>query len=71
MEHIIIRILCFIIGIAIGNTIQILQRHKNSGKGVLHIDTISSDSEDHYNLDIGDLDALAKKKQLILKIDLK
>lgn len=61
-------IVLVIIGMVVGFTLRhILYKFKTSG-GVLRIDH-SNPGKDMYRFDIDDLDALDKKKRIVLTID--
>lgn len=62
----------YLIGFSIGCIIQAIVGHiierRKCNYGTLDIDTISSDEKDHYEVYLGNIDLLPKKKYVKLQI---
>ena len=62
----------YLIGFSIGCIIQtivgLIIEHHRCNYGTLDIDTISSDEKDHYDVYLGNIDLLPKKKYVKLQI---
>ena len=62
----------YLIGFSIGCIIQtivgLIIEHHRCSYGNLDIDTMSSDEKDHYNVYLGNIDLLPKKKYVKLQI---
>ena len=59
--------LLFLIGVAVGTILTKILLDIRTGYGTLEIDQ-SDPEKDMYNLRVGDLDSLAKKKRVLFKI---
>ena len=60
--------LCWVIGVVVGIIITSVFWIVRSGHGVLNIDR-TDPNKDVYRLDINDLDGMAKKKHILLKVN--
>lgn len=59
----------FGLGFLCGAVVAVILWFCRTAYGCLHIDR-SNPEKDVYRLDVGDLDRLSKKKQIIVKIDI-
>jgi len=60
--------LCYLMGCIVQTIVDILMEKKRCTYGTLAVDTKSSDTCDHYDVCLGDIDKLPKKKYIKLKI---
>lgn len=61
-------IIGFVVGCVVQTIVCTLMEKKRCTYGTLDIDTKSSDTCDHYDVGLGDIDKLPKKKYIKLKI---